>query len=256
METNLKNNLNKVANLTVAFWVIKIASTTAGEASADFLRHVFGNISIITMGIALLGTLVVQLSFKKYVPWMYWTVILFVAIFGTMFSDAVHHLGIPIGWETLLFLSLLFIMLGIWYASEKTLNVHHVKTLRRELFYWSVIFFTFTFGTAAGDMVAHGLNLGFAYTTLLFGVCMVVIPALLYFLRINNIALFWITYILTRPFGASGADWLGKPLSAGGLGLGDGTTAIIALAFMIVFIFYLSITHKNEMLIEERIINE
>jgi uncharacterized membrane-anchored protein len=254
---NQTNNtiFNKVANLTIAFWVIKIISTTAGEASADFLRSIFGNSAVIMVGVALITCLIIQLSFKKYTPWMYWTVILFVAIFGTMFSDVVHHLGIPIGWETALFIGLLFIMLGIWYASEKTLDVHHVKTLRRELLYWSVIFLTFTFGTAAGDMVAHGLNLGFAKTTLMFGACMIIIPLVLYAFKINKIALFWITYILTRPFGASGADWLGKSTHSGGLGLGDGTTAVIALTFMLVFIVYLSLTHKDEMLIEERINN-
>jgi uncharacterized membrane-anchored protein len=256
MSDQFTKSSNKVAHLTIAFWAIKIASTTAGESCADYLRSIFGNLSVIAVGAGLLLALIIQLSFKKYVPWIYWTVILFIAIFGTMFSDIVHHLGVPIGWETFIFLGLLFLMLGIWYGLEKSLDVHHVKTLRRELFYWSVIFFTFTFGTAAGDMVAQGLSLGFADTTLFFGACMIIIPTILYCLKINTIALFWITYILTRPFGASGADWLGKSFKNGGLGLGDGTTAIIALVFMVVLVAYLSIKHQNEMLIEERVINK
>ena len=199
--------------------MIKILSTTVGEASADFFGHHFGSIAIVLAFILLLASIVVQIRFKRYIPWMYWTVIVLVAVSGTMFADGIHHLGVPLIISTISFIVLLLAVLGIWYASEKTLDVHSIHTTKREVFYWTVIFFTFALGTAAGDLVAGGFHLGYLDATLVFGGVIVVIPFILYTFKINQIALFWITYILTRPFGAAGADLLGKPVSHGGFGL-------------------------------------
>ncbi len=244
---------NKVANITFLFWVIKIISTTVGEASADFFGHRFGLYATVAAFLLLLISIVIQIRFKRYVPWMYWTVIILVAVFGTMLADGVHHLGVPLMVSTISFTILLLAMLGLWYASEKTLDVHTVHTTKRELFYWSVIFFTFALGTAAGDLVADTFKLGYLDATLVFGAVIIIIPLALYLFRLNRIALFWITYILTRPFGAAGADLLGKPVSHGGLGLGDGTTSLITLAIIIALVIWLTITHKKEMLYEERV---
>jgi uncharacterized membrane-anchored protein len=257
MQHDLQNKsnglINKVANITIFFWVIKILSTTVGEASADFFGHHFGPVSAIVAFVLLMASIIIQIRFKRYVPWMYWTVIVLVAVFGTMFADGIHHLGVPLVVSTIGFIILLLGALGVWYASEKTLDVHSIYTTKREIFYWTVIFFTFALGTAAGDLVADGFHLGYLDATLVFGAVIIVIPLILYKLKINNIALFWITYILTRPFGAAGADLLGKPVSHGGLGLGAGTTSLITLAMMIVLVVWLSITHKKEMLLEEQV---
>ncbi len=245
--------INKVANITILFWVIKIISTTVGEASADFFRHHFGSVTIVGAFIILIASIVIQIRFKRYVPWMYWAVIIFVAIFGTMFADGIHHLGVPLSVTTFSFTLLLLLTLGIWYAYEKTLDVHSIYTTRREIFYWTVIIFTFALGTAAGDLVAGGFHLGYSDATLFFGAVIIVIPFILYMFNINQIALFWISYVLTRPFGASGADLLGKPVLNGGFGLGNGTTSLLALAIMVALVTWISITHKKEMLFEEQV---
>ncbi len=218
-----KQFFNKVADVTILFWIIKIISTTVGEAGADFFSHRYGFISVVVTFIVLAISLVIQIRFKRYVPWMYWAVIILVAVFGTMVADGLDHLGVPLLVSTSVFTILLFAVLGIWYVSEKTLDISAVHTTKREIFYWTVILFTFALGTAAGDLVANGLHLGFLNATLIFGAAIVIIPFILYLLKINKIALFWITYILTRPFGAAGADLLAKPTAHGGFGLGDGT---------------------------------
>jgi uncharacterized membrane-anchored protein len=244
---------NKVASLSLFFWVIKIISTTTGEASADFLGTNFGSSAGVVAIILLAIAIVIQIKFKKYLPWMYWTVIVLVAVFGTMFADVIHIVGVPLYVTSATFFILLLVMLTIWYLSEGSLDVHSITTTKREIFYWSVIFFTFAFGTAAGDLVAGSLHLGYLDATLVFGAAIIVIPLILFLLKTNSIALFWVSYILTRPFGASGADLLGKPISHGGFGLGDGTTALITLVIIIILVGWLTITHKKEMLIEERV---
>jgi uncharacterized membrane-anchored protein len=248
-----KRIFNKVADISILFWVIKIISTTVGEASADFFSHQFGFMSFMVTFILLLISIVIQLKFKKYVPWMYWTVIILVAVFGTMFSDRVHHLGVPLIISSFGFIILLLVIFSGWYVSEKTLSVHAIHTTKRELFYWIVIFVTFAFGTATGDLVADTFHFGLMGATLTFGVMMVVIPFFLYVFKTNRMVLFWISYILTRPFGAAGADLLAKPVAHGGFGLGDGTTSIIFLIVIIALVTYLTITSRKEMLIEERL---
>ena len=248
-----KKILNKVADVTIFFWLIKIISTTMGESSADFLSHHFGFNSFIAAFIALLLAVVIQMRFKRYIPWMYWTVIVLVAIFGTMLSDRIHHLGVPLLVSTTGFLLLLLLTLWIWYRSEKTLDMKSVHTPKRELFYWIVILFTFALGTAAGDLVADTFHFGLLDATLAFGVIMISVPIILYLCHINKIALFWITYILTRPFGAAGADLLAKPAAHGGYGLGDGTTSILCTAIIVVLVVYLTISHRKAMLQEEMV---
>ena len=203
--------------------------------------------------VLLVISIVLQIKFKRYIPWMYWTVIILVAVFGTMAADGIHHLGVPLIASTLIFTVALFVVLAIWYASEKTLDVHTIYTAKREIFYWIVILFTFALGTAAGDLFAGTFDFGFLNATLIFAAIIVVIPLALYLCKINSIALFWITYILTRPLGASAADLIGKPVSHGGFGLGDGTTALLSLVIIAVLIVYLTITHRKQMLIEEQV---
>lgn len=247
---------NKVAKVTIFFWIIKIISTTAGESTSDFLGEHLGVVTFITLFLLLVGliaSVVVQIRYKRYVPWMYWTVIVLIAVFGTMFADTIHFLGVPFYATTSTFLALLLIAFAIWHRSEKTLDMHSIYTPKRELFYWVVIFLTFCFGTAAGDWVASGLHLGFLGAVIFFGVVMLAMPTALYLLGVNSIVLFWVSYILTRPFGAAGADLLGKSISAGGLGLGDGTTSAISLIAIVILVTVLTITHRSEMRKEEHL---
>jgi uncharacterized membrane-anchored protein len=253
VQTNQETLFNKVASLSIFFWIIKIISTTTGEASADFFGRHFGALAGVVAFVLLAVAIVIQVKFKRYLPWMYWTVIVLVAVFGTMFADVIHIVGVPLYITSGVFFVLLLAMLTVWYLIEGSLDVHSIATTKREIFYWSVIFFTFAFGTASGDLVAGSLHLGYLDATLVFGATMIIVPLSLYLLKINSIALFWVSYILTRPFGASGADLLGKPVSHGGFGLGDGTTALVTLLIIIVLVSWLTITHKKEMLAEERI---
>jgi len=249
--TKDKSLFNKVAEINILFWIIKIISTTVGEASADFFTHRFGTVSEVVTFVFLLASIVVQIRFKRYVPWMYWAVIILIAIFGTIFADTLRHLGVPLLVSTIGFTVALLIIFGLWYASEKTLDVQKIHTPKREIFYWIVILLTFALGTAAGDLFADDFNLGYLKTTLTFGAIIIAVPAILYLIKLNTTALFWISYILTRPLGASGADLLGKPVSRGGFGLGDGTTAILFFVIISALIIYLTITHKKQMLDEE-----
>jgi uncharacterized membrane-anchored protein len=203
--------------------------------------------SIIIFAAMLAGLIYMQIKNKNYIPWLYWSVIVVMAIFGTMFSDLLHHSGISLIFTTIGFLFLLLITLGIWYKLENTLDMHSITTTRREIFYWLVIFFSFALGTAAGDLFADSLNLGFIGATVTFGFIMVIVPVLLWLFRINIVVLFWVSYILTRPFGAAGGDLISHSVKRGGFGLGTGTTSLIFLSIMIIMIIYLSLTHKKEM---------
>ncbi|NNM58519.1 MAG: hypothetical protein HKM04_01725 [Legionellales bacterium] len=251
MEVKSKQLFNKLASVMIFFWIIKIVSATVGEASADYLHHHFGIISFILVFIALIPLIAVQIRFKKSVPWMYWLVMILVAILGTMCADRLHHAGLPLEITTSLFIVALLIMLGVWYVSEKTLDVHKIHNTKCEILYWIAILFTFSIGTASGDLLASGLNLGLLKATLVFGVVLAIIPSILYLCNLNRIALFWIATVLTRPFGASGADLIGKPVAEGGFGLGVGSTSILFLIIIIALIGYLTVTHKKQMLHEE-----
>lgn len=252
-KAKVKTLFNRVANITILFWVIKVISTTVGEAGADFLSHRFGTIAVIATFILLLASIAIQIQFKKYIPWMYWTVIILVAVFGTMFADILHHHGVPLLASTIGFTAALLITFGLWYASEKTLDVQTIHTAKREIFYWVVILFTFALGTAAGDLFAEDFNLGLLNATLVFAAIILAVPLILYLCKLNRIALFWISYILTRPLGASGADLIAKPKARGGYGLGDGVTCLIFLVIIIGLIVYLTLTHKEQMLDEEQV---
>jgi uncharacterized membrane-anchored protein len=194
--------------------------------------------------IALLVALRVQFSTRKYVPAVYWTTIVMVAIFGTMAADGVHLLGVPYIASTTLYAIILAIVFRYWYKSEGTLSIHSIHTPRREMFYWLTVLATFALGTAAGDMTASSLNLGFLTSGILFA-AIFAIPAIGYWrFKWNPIFSFWFAYVITRPFGASFADWFGKPKPQG-LGIGDGTVSLILLGLIVLLVGYLQITHED-----------
>jgi uncharacterized membrane-anchored protein len=228
--------LNKVPEVTLAFWVIKIMSTTIGETGADYLAVHIGLGTSITGAITvslLLAALFLQLRMQRYVPWIYWLTVVLVSIVGTQITDALTDgLGISLFASTAAFAAALAATFAVWYRGEHTLSIHTIVTTRRELFYWAAILFTFALGTAAGDLATEALGLGFNVGVLVFGALIAAIGAA-YYLGANAVLTFWLSYILTRPLGASLGDLLSQARIYGGLGLG---TVYTSLAFLIVIV--------------------
>lgn len=227
--------LNKVPEVTLYFWVIKILATTIGETGADFLafRLGLGLVGTTAVMASLLAVLLwVQLGARRYVPTVYWVTVVLLSIVGTLITDNLtDKLGLSLFVSTAAFSGLLIAVFAAWFASERTLSIHTIVTRRRELFYWAAILFTFALGTAAGDLVAERLQWGYALSALVFGGLIAVCAAAYYLVHANAVAVFWCAYILTRPFGASIGDLLSQPSKAGGLGLGPTlVSAVFAVA--------------------------
>ena len=238
--------LLKVPQITVLFWVIKILSTAMGESTSDYLVfHINPYIAVALGGIGLIVALTLQLRVKKYIAWVYWFTVIMVAIFGTMAADVLHiGLGIPYIVSTAMFSVTLAVIFFLWHRVEKTLSIHSITTTRRELFYWATVMATFALGTAAGDMTAATLGLGYLLSGLLFAV-LFVIPGIGYKkLRWNEVFSFWFAYVITRPLGASFADYFGKS-ALGGLGLGDEIVSVVLAIFIIILVGYLTVTKKD-----------
>ncbi len=219
----------KVPEVTIAFWVAKIMTTGMGEDTSDFFVHSIGPIVSVMAGFAaFVFALWLQLHARSYRAWVYWFAIVMVSVFGTMAADVVHiGLGVPYVASSSFFLLALIGIFVVWHRVEGTLSIDSITTRRRELFYWATILTTFALGTAAGDMTAHTLAWGFAWSGVLFGVLFFV-PGLVYLVvRLDAVLAFWISYVITRPFGASFADWFGAQRRLGGLGFGFGTVAIV-----------------------------
>jgi len=241
-----KQFMRKVPEVTVYFWIIKLLSTAMGESTSDYLvYHIDRYVAVVLGGVGLVVALILQLAVRRYIPWIYWLAVVMVAISGTMVADVIHIvLGVPYLISTIFFTVVLALIFIVWYATEKTLSIHSINTLRRELFYWATVMATFALGTAVGDLTAATLHLGYFTSGVLFAI-LFAIPALAYWLfRINAIFAFWFAYIMTRPFGASFADWFGKPIF-GGLGLGDEPVVLVLTFFIIVLVGYVSITHVD-----------
>jgi uncharacterized membrane-anchored protein len=237
----------KVPEITLLFWVIKVLTTAMGEATSDFLVFEIDPVIAVILGaIGLAVAMTLQLLVRRYVPWIYWLAIAMVAVFGTMGADVVHiGLGIPYAVSTGFFAIALAVVFAAWYACEKTLSIHSIYTPRRELFYWATVMTTFALGTAAGDMTASTMGLGYFTSGVMFAF-LFVLPGLAYRLfRLNAIAAFWVAYILTRPFGASFADWAGKAKNLSGLGLGTGYVSVVLAVLIVILVGYLSVTHKD-----------
>jgi uncharacterized membrane-anchored protein len=224
--------LNKVPEVTLAFWIIKIMSTTVGETGADYLAVHVGLGTAITGGIMLvllIASLLRQLWFRQYVPWIYWLTVVLVSVVGIQITDALtDRLDVSLYVSTTVFASALAATFAVWYAIERTLSIHTIVTTRRELFYWAAILFTFALGTAAGDLATEALSLGFNVGVVVFG-GLIALIAVAYYLGANAVLTFWLAYILTRPLGASLGDLLSQARPNGGLGLGTVHTSLIFL---------------------------
>ena len=233
----------KVPEITALFWIIKVLTTGVGEAASDW----FAARNILLAGaIGLLGFAVAmwwQFRVDTYRPVTYWFAVLMVAIFGTMAADGFHKLiGVPYIGTTVMYGIALTVIFLLWYRSEHTLSIHTIVTRRRETFYWLTVLATFALGTAVGDLTAFTLHLGFSASILLFGIA-IVIPGIAYWRGlIGGITAFWAAYVLTRPLGASIADYLGKGTHLSGLGLGDGTVTVAGLVMIAMLVGYLALS--------------
>jgi len=235
--------------ITIYFWVTKILTTGMGEAFADYLLNTTSHPVwvVIVTAFVLIASLVLQVSLRRYVAWVYWLVVVMVSVFGTMAADVVHFWwGIPLTVSTPFFATAMIIIFIAWYVSEKTLSIHSICTRKREAFYWSAVLVTFALGTAAGDLAASTINLGYVssdlYSAILFTILLIVPAIGLWFFGLNKIAAFWFAYIMTRPVGASFADWISKPISNGGLGMGYDTISLILSVLIIILVAYLTIS--------------
>ncbi len=241
--------LNKVPEITVYFWLIKVLCTTVGETFADNLNE---NLGLGLSGTSYLmgGLLIVVLAFqfraRRYVPGIYWLAVVLISVVGTLVSDnLVENYGVTLQTTTIAFSAILIAVFAIWYASERTLSVHTIFTTRREAFYWLAILFTFALGTSAGDFLSEQLELGYLAALAIFAGAIVVVAVLHFGLRLNAILSFWLAYILTRPLGASIGDYLASPTAEGGLGLGTNATSIIFLTAILTLVVFLAISKRD-----------
>ncbi len=242
-----RHPLSKVPQVTVIFWITKVLTTGMGEATSDYLAHRLGPFIAAGLGfIALVASLAVQLRARRYLAWVYWTAVVMVAVFGTMAADGLHiELHVPYAVSTPFFAVALAVIFALWYRSEKTLSIHSIYTRRREMFYWATVLATFALGTAAGDLTAVTLHLGYLTSGIFFTV-VIAIPAVGYWrFNLNPILAFWFAYIVTRPLGASYADWLALPRSWGGLDLGRGPVSLGLTLVIAGFVAYLASTHRD-----------
>ncbi len=251
--TDLGSMLNKVPEVTFYFWLVKVLATTVGETAADFLST---NLNLGTtnttyiVASALIAVLVFQFRSRKYVPAIYWPAVVLLSIVGTLITDnLVDNLGVSLPVSTTVFAIALAATFAAWFVSERTLSIHSIVTSKREAFYWLAILFTFALGTAAGDLVAERINIGYWRSALVFTIVIGIISIAHYRFKLNSIPAFWLAYILTRPLGASMGDYLSQPRASGGLGLGTVDTTAIFLATILGVVIYLNHQERDTALL-------
>jgi uncharacterized membrane-anchored protein len=237
-----KTSFNKIPEVALLFWVMKICATTLGETGGDLLSMTldvgYAVSSLIFIGFFFV-TVFIQLKAKRYIPVLYWSVIVSTSTAGTTMSDFMDRtLGVGYVGGSAILVSILIIILTIWYYSEKSLSVTDIETFKGELFYWTAILFSNTLGTALGDFLADSSGLGFAGSNILISSILVAVVLLYYFTKVNRVVLFWIAFVLTRPFGATFGDLLTKLPEKGGLDVGTAGSSIILLVILIALVIY------------------
>lgn len=239
-------NFNKVAQITLLFWLMKIVATTLGETLGDFFSQTLNLGYAVGIGITFLffaAVLFLQLRAKKYIPIFYWLVIIGTTTLGTEISDFIDrslHLGYA--WGSLILVSLLLMTLYLWYNKFKSLEVFPIFEKSKEIYFWIAVLFSNSLGTAFGDFLNDNLGLSYLYGAMITGLIIVIVVSLHYFTKINHIILFWIAFIFTRPFGATFGDFLTKPLAKGGLDLGTLNASLISISIIAILIF---ISHQK-----------
>ncbi len=240
--------LNKVPEVTVYFWVIKILCTTVGESFADYINETLGfglTNTTVVFSAALIATLVVQFRLRRYVPSVYWLAVVLISVVGTLLTDNLTDgRGVPLWMSTTVFAALLMAVFGVWYARERTLSIHTIVTTPRESFYWLTVLVTFALGTAAGDWTLE-LTGWSAGTSVLLPLSLIAVVLLAWKLGAGPVLSFWLAYILTRPLGANIGDYLASPRPDGGLGLGTLGTSVVFLGTILIVVVYLTKTDKD-----------
>jgi uncharacterized membrane-anchored protein len=237
----------RVPEITVYFWIIKGLSTAMGESTSDYLVHAIAPVAAVAIGfVAFVAALALQFRQRRYRAWTYWFAVVMVGVFGTMAADVLHvGFSVPYVATSILYAAALVMVFASWFGSQRTLSIHSIDTSAREAFYWAAVVATFALGTAAGDLTAVTLHLGYFSSAILFA-GLIVLPAVGYASgRLNPILAFWAAYVLTRPLGASIADWLGKPANVGGLGWGDGPVSIGLTGLIVGLVVYLAVTRAD-----------
>ncbi|MEH1825879.1 MAG: hypothetical protein V7L22_11025 [Nostoc sp.] len=249
----MKKILNRVPEVTIYFWIIKVLATTVGETAADFLSATLNlglGVTSYIMSSVLLIVLLNQFKLKRYVPASFWSVVVLISIVGTLITDRlVDELGVSLMTTTVIFSVSLLVVFALWYSNEKTLAMHSINTAKRELFYWVAVLFTFALGTATGDLLAEALKVGYAQSALIFGVLIAIIALAYYYFRMNAVLAFWLAYILTRPLGASMGDLLSQSATNGGFGFGTVGTSMLFLSIIASLVIYLSLKQKKPALL-------
>jgi uncharacterized membrane-anchored protein len=247
--------LNKVPEVTLYFWVIKILATTVGETAADYLNDTLGfgltwTTLVMSLGLAVL--LVVQFRANRYIAPVYWAAVVFISVVGTLITDNLtDRFGVPLTLTTVVFTIALAVTFGAWYASEKTLSIHTIVTTKREGYYWLTILFTFALGTAAGDLVGEKFSLGYFVSLLIFAALIALVTVAHLGFKANAVLCFWLAYILTRPLGASLGDLMSQTKQDGGLGLGTTGTSFIFLVAILALVTFLTVTKRDVIDLEE-----
>lgn len=247
MSKEAQKIISKVPEATVFFWIIKILTTGMGETASDYFATRFDPVIVVPIAFfALILAVIYQFRQKKYVPWIYWLAVSVVSIFGTMAADALHVLlGIPYVFSTLFYIIALAIIFYLWKKNEGTLSIHSIHTKKREGYYWAAVLTTFALGTATGDLTASTLHLGYFISGVMFFVA-ILIPTVGYMkFGWNAVFSFWFAYILTRPLGASFADWMGVPAFRSGLGWGTGLISLVLTLLIVILVAYVTVTHED-----------
>jgi uncharacterized membrane-anchored protein len=244
---NVRPMVSRVPEVTVYFWIIKVLTTGMGEVTSDFLASRFDPvIAGGAAGLVFIAALVLQFRARRYIAWIYWLAVVMVSVVGTMGADFLHIIvGVPYAVSTVFFAIVLAAIFLAWFRVEKTLDIHSIRTRRREVFYWLTVLATFAFGTAAGDLSAALGNLGYLGAGMLFLV-VIVIPAIGHrMFGMGAILAFWFAYVVTRPLGASFADWLAVPSERGGLGLGLGPVSLTLTILIVAFVGFMAFTRRD-----------
>jgi uncharacterized membrane-anchored protein len=246
--TSPRTMLNKVPEVTVFFWVIKILCTTVGESAADYVNDTLGfglGKTTVLFGVLMVLSLVAQFRLRRYVPGPYWTVVVLISVFGTLITDNLTDgLGVDLAISTPVFALLLAGAFALWYRTERTLSIHAVNTTRREAFYWLVVGITFALGTAAGDLLVDRLGFSLLGAVLFYAVALALVYVA-YRLGAGPVLTFWVGYVLTRPLGGSTGDWLSGDRADGGVGLGTLGTSLLFLVAIVATVAYLTVTRVD-----------
>lgn len=242
--------LSKVPQVTITFWIIKIFSTTVGETAADYLNADLGlglALTTVVTAVAFLAALGWQFATKRYTPVVYWLTVLLISVMGTLITDNLTDaLGVPLWLSTTVFSVLLAATFLAWFARERTLSIHSITSRRREAFYWLAILFTFALGTAAGDLFAEALNLGFLVSAIIFAAVIGIVAVAYVVFRANAVLCFWIAYVMTRPLGAAFGDLTSQSTTHGGLGLGAAGTSWVYLGVIVALIVVMTVRVRQQ----------